>query len=79
MRKYIENADGSSTYVTAEDDMVDEIAFDFYGHHQRTAEAIYDANPSLSEQPMHLPAGITIRLPVITVADPVTEQVQLWT
>ncbi len=78
MRKYTENADGSYSCVTAQDDMVDEIAFEFYGTHQGSAEHIYSSNPDLSQQPMKLPIGLTIVLPPYSVVEQATDQVQLW-
>lgn len=79
MRSFVENPDGSFSYFTAKDDMVDEIAFDFYGTHQGTAEHIYDANPGLSEYPIELPIGLTVVLPPFTAQAPQSNQVELWT
>ncbi len=79
MRIFIPNADGTSSYVTHDKDMVDDIAQDFYGTQIKTAEHVYDANPDLSLQPMILPAGVVIVLPPFTPPASTSEHYELWT
>lgn len=50
-------------YTTKEGDMVDAIAFEHYGRHRGTTEAIYEANRGLAAHPLVLPAGLNITLP----------------
>lgn len=73
---YKEN--GDVVYTTVELDMVDFIAFKHYGHHRKTAEAIYEANWGLADYGMLLPAGIEIILPTITQQPETKEYVKLW-
>ncbi len=69
--------DGTAEYVTADGDMIDQIARAYYGTHLRTAEAIYEANQNLSLEPIVLPVGIRIILPRYERPTP-PGQVQLW-
>lgn len=50
--------------VTTEGDMVDAIAFRRFRTSGVVTEAIYEANPGLSEQGPILPVGLTIRIPL---------------
>ena len=61
--------DGTAEYVTTDGDMIDQIAFAYYGTLLRTAEAIYEANQNLSLLPIVMPAGVRIILPQIRAAD----------
>ena len=70
-------SDGSVAYVTADGDMVDHIAFAYYGRHKGTMEAIYKENVGLAELDMRLDAGLTIRLPALKAPEP-TYQRKLW-
>lgn len=66
-------------YVTKQNDMLDRIAFDHYGYHGGTVEAILEANRDLSAMPILLPAGLTIRLPAMPpVAERRPNVVRLW-
>lgn len=50
------------TYTTKELDMVDDIAFFYYGDEEgRTA--IYNANEGLADKGLQLPAGLEIIIP----------------
>ncbi len=51
------------TYTTKDGDTIDAIAFEHYGRHQGTTEAILEANRGLAEHPLMLPAELTITLP----------------
>jgi len=68
---------GTAEYVTADGDMIDQIAFAYYGTHLGTAEAIYLANQNLSLAPIVLPAGTRVILPRYERPTP-PGQVQLW-
>ena len=69
--------DGTAEYYTHDGDMVDQIAYAYYGTHQLTAEAIYAVNQNLSQQEIILPAGVRIILPVYKPPKP-AGQIQLW-
>ena len=75
--KVTELPDGTAAYITNDGDMVDQIAYAYYGTHQLTAEAIYAANQDLSRQEIVLPAGVRIVLPRWET-DPTPGQIQLW-
>ncbi|MGD0564562.1 MAG: tail protein X [Roseiarcus sp.] len=69
----------SSTYITAQGDMVDSIAWLNYGYVAGAAEAIFAANPGLSSQPPALPENLTIQLPAVaTVTPPPKQTINLW-
>jgi phage tail protein X len=69
----------SSTYVTAQGDMVDSIAWRVYGAVEGPAEAIFAANPGLSSQPPMLPENLTIVLPDLAAVTAAPKQtVNLW-
>lgn len=64
-------------YLTSDNDVVDSIAWDYYGVTAKTTEAIYKRNSFLTEYPARLPAGLLIVLPTLN-ADDVLPKVQLW-
>ena len=55
----------TSTITTTDGDMIDLIAWEQYGFHEGTVEAILEANPGLAGQPPVLAGGLEIVLPVI--------------
>lgn len=61
----ITGADGSVLYVTIEGDMVDGVAFQYYGKHESHTEELFAANPDVVAMAPVLPAGVVIRLPAI--------------
>ena len=64
------------SYRTKEGDMVDEIAFSYYGTETMTLE-ILKANPFLGDYSDILPAGLLLALPEITPA-PEISTIELW-
>lgn len=66
-----------SEYKTIEGDVIDAICAEYYGTEHGTTEAVLLANPGLAEVTGRLPAGITITLPDIQIANEVT-MLQLW-
>lgn len=77
MKDYIHLPDGTIRYFTAEGDVLDDIAFDFYGHHEGTTELLFESNPNLSwtEQPFGI--GVLITLPPFE-EPPTPPQIELW-
>jgi phage tail protein X len=65
-----------SKYITSEGDMVDAIAYEYYGTHTGTTVAIYEANPGLVDHGPQLPAGLTITLPDLPTPEPI--QIRLY-
>ncbi|VVS90698.1 tail protein X [Desulfoluna spongiiphila] len=64
-------------YKTKDNDMLDEVAFRYYGTTRGTVEKTLEANPGLAAWGPRLPAGLTVTLPTIT--GPVTEApIRLW-
>lgn len=61
--KFTARKDGKHVYSTADGDMVDLIAFKFYGHHEGTMELVLDANKGLAEKGLILSAGQEVILP----------------
>lgn len=76
--KFNVGPDGVSTYTTVDGDAVDQIAFNFYGTHAGTAEAVLEFNPGLAALLPVLPAGVTVRMPAITAAVEPIPQIFLW-
>jgi phage tail protein X len=69
----------SATYVTAQGDMVDALAWLNYGYVAGAAEAILAANPGLASQPPVLPENLTITLPSAgAVVPPPKQTINLW-
>ena len=57
-------ADGITRYVTIDGDMIDAVAFAYYGNeHKRHTEDILNGNPGLADRGPILPAGLVIKLP----------------
>ncbi len=68
---------GGARYVTSQGDVLDLIAFNFYGTHDGTTEALYNANRDLALVPQPFAEGRTIYLPPPATPKP-KAQVQLW-
>lgn len=68
------------TYQTCQDDMLDQICQKHYGTEAGYTELVLSENSHLFNQPLKLPMGLIIRLPMIT-SEPATaeESWQLWT
>jgi phage tail protein X len=62
-----EGARGSSIYRTDDDDMLDHVAWRFYGRDSGAAEIVIAANPHLLGHGPRLPAGLDVTLPPIAV------------
>jgi phage tail protein X len=77
-RRIVTGADGTPVYITIDGDMVDAVAFDFYGQHSKNAEAVFEANPGLAARGAALPAGIAIRLPRLSQQEQPRAFVTLW-
>ncbi|HEY8136278.1 MAG TPA: tail protein X [Methylocystis sp.] len=61
----------SRTYVTKQGDMLDAIAYRYYGsEHGGTTEVILAANPGLCERDPILPENVTIVLPDLPAPAP---------
>lgn len=75
--KFDVQPDGTVTYTTCDGDMVDLIAYRYYGAHE-TTPVVYRANPDLVFLPEVLPAGIVITMPAYTPPLPVSSQTNLW-
>lgn len=78
MERIITAADGSAIYVTADGDMVDLIAYRYYGKHAKNTEAIFEANPGLAGLGPVLPAGVAVKLPQMPQPSSTTPFRQLW-
>lgn len=66
-------------YQTRDGDMVDEIAWNYYGTRGGLAvEKFLEANPGLADQPARLPAGLLLVLPDLATPATTTKSVKLW-
>lgn len=65
-------------YKTQTGDSLDAIAWHHYGSIQGTVEALLEANPKLADMGLHLPAGILITLPALTLPKTQAQRVTLW-
>jgi len=71
-------SDGSTIYTTIEGDMVDDIAFRYYGRHRNNTQILYEANERLVGEGPVLPSGIEIVLPPPPQNIPFIETVRLF-
>lgn len=69
---------GLATYTTIDGDVLDLIAFNFYGDHEGTTEFLLEANPGLAGKGHIYPAGIIIKLPFREPVQKVINQISLW-
>ncbi len=53
----------TTTIITTDGDVLDEICWHHYGRHAGTVEAVLDANRELSNLDPILPEGLAIELP----------------
>lgn len=70
--------EGATVFVTIDGDMVDLIAETYYGKHAMNTEAIYEANPGLAQKGPVFPAGLVIRIPVVSTKPEQKEFRRLW-
>lgn len=74
----ITGADGGVLYVTIDGDMVDQIAHEYYGKHERHTEELYVANPDLADMNNVLPAGVVVKLPALAKQETPKPFRKLW-
>lgn len=68
----------SETYKSRDGDLVDEIAWRYYGTRSGLAtERVFDANPHLADHGPILPGGVIITLPDLPTPA-ATKGVRLW-
>ncbi len=69
----------SQTYRTRQGDVVDEIAWKYYGTRDgRAVERLLEANPGLADYPERLPAGVIIAMPDLPTPAIGATKVKLW-
>jgi phage tail protein X len=66
------------SYQTGDFDTIDIIAFNFYGRHAGTTEAILEINEGLESYGPLLPAGLTVYLPSTVAEEETTNEISLW-
>ena len=66
-----------SVYRTKEGEVLDQIAFRYYGTHEGTVEAVLEANPNLADEGVTLPAGLLVTLPAMN-APAKNKPIRLW-
>lgn len=76
--KFTYQPDGSATYKTMDGDVLDQIAFRFYGTHEETTVLLYENNRDLAKVEQPFAAGIVIKLPPKPSAPVQTGQIKLW-
>lgn len=67
-----------STVISIAGETVDLICRRHYGDESGFAEAVYDANRGLAALGAHLPAGVVILLPEVSVATQADTVIRLW-
>lgn len=77
-QRIVTSAQGDSYYITIDGDVMDAIAYDYYGKHEKNTEALLDANPQIIDLGITLPAGVAIRLPAISRQETPAPFRQLW-
>jgi phage tail protein X len=76
--RFIYQPDGGATYMTADGDFLDLIAFNFYGTHDDTTLLLYASNQDLALVDQPFEAGRTIILPARQTSSAPPAQIQLW-
>lgn len=66
-----------ATHTTAGGEMIDLIAWGYYGQQIGTTEAVLAANPGLAARAQPLAPGLIIDLPVIAASSETTRPVKL--
>lgn len=76
--RIVASSTGENIYVTIDGDMIDDIAYGFYGKHARNTELLIEANPHVLHFGPLLPAGVLVKLP--RVSQPISPKPfkQLW-
>lgn len=64
------------TCRTSDGDLLDTICHNYYGHLNRSVEAVLDANQGLAEEPQPYRSGVIITLPDLPA--PIEEVLSLW-
>lgn len=67
----------SVTYLSKQDEVLDEICRRHYGDRPGSVEQVLEANPGLAELGHRLPAGTRVLLPTIATSIP-APTVALW-
>ncbi|MCM0751497.1 hypothetical protein DEA98_09830 [Brucella pseudogrignonensis] len=63
LNRIVTSITGEKVYITIDGDVVDAIAYKYYGKHGKNTEALLEANPDLFAYGPVLPAGLRIVLP----------------
>jgi len=71
-------ADGGATYRTADGDVLDLVAFTFYGTHEGTTQLLYESNRDIALIDQPFQAGLTIYLPPRAAPPLPPAQIELW-
>ncbi|HGM5581558.1 TPA: tail protein X [Pseudomonas putida] len=66
----------AKTCKTSDGDLLDTLCQHYYGHLNRTVEAVLEANQGLADEDQPLRAGVMILLPDLPTAT--LSSVQLW-
>lgn len=67
-----------ATWLTSDNEMLDDICRRHYGAVPGSVEAALDANPGLAELGPLLPAGLLVELPELSAEERRGETVRLW-
>lgn len=76
--RVIRKPNGATFYVTADGDVVDDIAHFHYGQHAKNTEMLLEANPHVVGVGAILTAGIHILLPDVPKQEPPKAFRRLW-
>ena len=78
LNRVVTSYTGDKVYITIDGDVIDAIAYAFYGKHGKNTEALLEANPHVLDIGPILPAGMRIKLPVISQEEPPKPFKTLW-
>lgn len=78
LNRVVTSNTGEKVYITIDGDMIDAVAHGYYGRHGKNTEALLEANPELLPFLPVLPAGLRVRLPVISQSEQAKPFKTLW-
>ena len=78
LKRVVTSITGEKVYITIDGDVLDAIAYAFYGKHRKNTEALLDVNPDLLVYGPVLPAGLRVKLPTIPQEEQAQPFKSLW-
>lgn len=78
LNRVVTSITGEKVYITIDGDVLDAIAYTYYGKHGKNTEALMEANADLLAYGPILPAGLRVKLPTISQEEQAQSFKTLW-